>query len=69
MTHPWKCKRGHENRTPIPPEMEKGARRALVLWCSEPGCVEHTSVFVGETHGTQPHRKRKQRRVRRSAAD
>jgi hypothetical protein len=48
--HPWRCKLGHENRTSIPPESREGSRRRLVLWCSEPGCAEHTAVFAGASN-------------------
>jgi hypothetical protein len=67
MKHPWKCRHGHENRTAIPEETEKGQRRNLLLRCSEADCGEHTSIFVGETLGTAPHQGRKERRVRRSS--
>ncbi len=57
LHHPWKCNRGHENRTPIPPESRKGPRRRIVLWCAEPGCTEQTAIFVGESEGPPPARK------------
>src|SRR5262245_20860475 len=52
--HPWKCKRGHENRTAIAREDRWGARRRIALPCMEPDCKESTSIFVGDARTTPP---------------
>jgi hypothetical protein len=59
MFHPWRCKRGHGNRSDIPPEAQEGPRRPLVFRCAEPGCEEHTSIFAGSSKNPPPGRARR----------
>ncbi|HTR04992.1 MAG TPA: hypothetical protein VMN82_17520 [Thermoanaerobaculia bacterium] len=66
MVVPWRCVFGHENRSTIPPEAETKSRRRLVLWCSTPGCLEHTSYFVGATEAASPDPAKRQGRRRKS---
>src|SRR5262245_50332359 len=58
MKHPWRCRLGHENRSDLPVEAFEVGRRHLVVWCSEPGCPESTTIFVGSTTPSQPPPKR-----------
>jgi len=52
--HPWKCQRGHENRTAIAADVRRGPRRRILLRCAEPGCDGRTSIFVGGSIGAPP---------------
>ena len=63
MIDPWRCKNGHENRTEISLKDEAGLRRRVTLRCSETGCAETTSIFVGTGLNPPPKRGKRHRKI------
>ncbi len=63
MVHPWRCRKGHGNRSEIPAEVQEGPRRQLILHCAEPGCPEHTAIFVGSSTSSPPLSNRRPRKT------